>query len=98
MKWESMAKKLKSDRVRSCLMLFVQLACFLAISWHGWDGSVFSLSPAAYLLLAPISFSIGGLVLALATGCAVLGVFRDMRDMKRKMGDFKARRGIGDGQ
>jgi hypothetical protein len=34
----------------------------------------------------------------LATGNAVLDVFRDVRAMRREIGDFKARRGIDDGQ
>jgi hypothetical protein len=98
MEWTGMAKKLKSDRLLTCFMLFVQIALLLAMSWHGWDGSAFSFSPPAYLLLALLSFPAGALVLALVTGNAVLGVFRDMRDMKRKMNDFKEKRGIRDGQ
>jgi hypothetical protein len=97
-KWEDMTKKLKSDRQRACCMLFVSLALFLGMSWHRWDGSVFSFSPPAYFLLALILFPVGMLVLSIVMGSAVFDVFREVRAMKREIRDFKARRCTGGGQ
>ena len=97
-KWEGMVEKLKSDRRRACCMLSVSLALFLGMSWHGWNGSVFSFSPFAYFLLVLILFPVGMLVLSIVMGSAVFDAFREIRAMKREIRDSRARKCIGDEQ
>jgi hypothetical protein len=96
--WAGMEKKLKTDKLRIGSLLFVHLALFIFLSWHGWGGSAFSFAPFVYLLLAMVLFPVGALVLAFVMNVDVSGAFRDVRDIHGKINDFKARRGIEDGR
>ncbi|MDR1020596.1 MAG: hypothetical protein LBL73_07555 [Synergistaceae bacterium] len=98
LQWESMKRNLKLDRLFICLMLSAHIALFLVMSRYGWDGSVFSFSPPAYLVLTMILVPVGALVLILVTGSAVYDAFREVRAIQQKIEDFKARHGVSDGQ
>jgi hypothetical protein len=98
LEWEATKKEMKKTKLRTCSVLFAQLALFLFLSWHGWNGSAFIFEPPVYFLLILSLLPVGALLLALVMGEAVLGAFREIRDVREKIDDFKARRGIENGQ